>query len=770
MSKAIGIDLGTTNSAAALKRLETEIIPNREGDPLTPSVVSCQAETGLFRNKRKFIVGKHALDWMAQDPENTILSIKRLMGRNFTDQEVQRLIQEKRFAYTVKRLSKGSEHSVAIVLGDEEYTPEQISAKILAKIKADTERRLKETAEYAVVTVPAYFNDKQKHATRMAAALAGLKVQRLLPEPTAAAISFGVDALTEGEAQTILVFDLGGGTFDIAVLTIAEGQFIEQGKGGDMWMGGDDIDSLITRYVYNETETEHDIDNLAGLIEQLPAADKNRFLSDLKRKVEAAKIQLSTHDRAVIEILGLLQDEDGDILDIDVELTRTQFESLLLPFVERAVELTLQVINDIHFDLDLIDKVVMVGGSSSIPLVIRKMQEVFGEQRVLVHPRPMLAIAEGAAVLAHRLSETYECPACGQTVAQTDPTCGACQFDLTANLAKTGVVDIVHTVSHDYYLALEGGSGYRLVEQNTPLPLKTQAAFKLIHAEQRLAHFKFYNMVNDVQESIGDLWLSFDLTETDVDENQVQDILLDFEIDENNLITVAAALKELPDVKVSRTLSRGNVDEKLFLDLEESIARVNRDKHDYYVVYDFRQRVIGIAKEINQVVNAETGEANDAVRQQALRHQAVAEQLVTQETSALPNVYYAEAFLSGEGKFLDNNQRRSLEKKIAAVKEENEKGSLDGILQARDELLEELDKHPVLMAVKDLENAIGIVTQEDPAKAPRYVQYLYDIRNAMMRHDTDTFVRLMDEIMPEASKILHDYESKDLRIWKDIRQ
>ena len=477
MSKAIGIDLGTTNSAAALKRLETEIIPNREGDPLTPSVVSCQAETGLFRNKRKFIVGKHALDWMAQDPENTILSIKRLMGRNFTDQEVQRLIQEKRFAYTVKRLSKGSEHSVAIVLGDEEYTPEQISAKILAKIKADTERRLKETAEYAVVTVPAYFNDKQKHATRMAAALAGLKVQRLLPEPTAAAISFGVDALTEGEAQTILVFDLGGGTFDIAVLTIAEGQFIEQGKGGDMWMGGDDIDSLITRYVYNETETEHDIDNLAELIEQLPAADKNRFLSDLKRKVEAAKIQLSTHDRAVIEILGLLQDEDGDILDIDVELTRTQFESLLLPFVERAVELTLQVINDIHFDLDLIDKVVMVGGSSSIPLVIRKMQEVFGEQRVLVHPRPMLAIAEGAAVLAHRLSETYECPACGQTVAQTDPTCGACQFDLTANLAKTGVVDIVHTVSHDYYLALEDGNGYRLVEQNTPLPFKTQAAF-----------------------------------------------------------------------------------------------------------------------------------------------------------------------------------------------------------------------------------------------------------------------------------------------------
>jgi molecular chaperone DnaK len=770
MSKAIGIDLGTTNSAAAIKRLETDIIPNAEGDPLTPSVVSYQGEKGFFRKKRKFIVGKHALDWMAQDPENTILSIKRLMGRNFTDHEVQKLIQEKRFAYTVKRLSKGSEHSIAVVLNDEEYTPEQISAEILQKIKTDSERRLKETTEYAVVTVPAYFNDKQKHATRMAAALAGLKVQRLLPEPTAAAISFGVDALAEGEAQTILVFDLGGGTFDIAVLTIAEGQFIEQGKGGDMWMGGDDIDTLITQYVSRQTENAYDIDNLAELIEQLPAADKNRFLSDVKRKVEAAKIQLSTHDKAVIEILGLLKDEDGDILDIEVELTRPQFESLLLPFVERAVDLTLQVIKDINFDLDLIDKVVMVGGSASIPLVIQKMQEVFGHQRVLVHPRPMLAIAEGAATLAHRLSETYECPACGHTVAQTDTTCSACQFDLTANLAKTGVVDIVHTVSHDYYLALEDGSGYRLVEQNTPLPLTTQAAFKLMHPEQRLAHFKFYNMVNEVQESIGDLWLSFDPTEQEVAEDQVQEVLLDFEIDENNLITVAAALKDLPDVNVSRTLSRGNVDEKLFLDLEESIARVNREKHDYYVVYDFLQRAIGLAKEINQVIDPETGEANEAIRQQVVRHQAVAEQFVAQETTALANIYYAEAFLTGVGALLSESERRSMQKKIDKLKDENDQGSPDDILQARDDLLKELDKHPVLLRIKDLENALEIVTAEDPAKAPRYEKYYHDIRNAMTRGDTDTFMRLMTEVMPEVAKILEDHESKDLRIWKEIRQ
>jgi molecular chaperone DnaK len=770
MSKAIGIDLGTTNSAAAIKRLETDIIPNAEGDLLTPSVVSCQTTRGLFRKKQNFVVGKPALDWMAQDPQNTILSIKRLMGRNFTDPEVQKLIEAKRFAYTVRRLAEGSEHSVAVLLNEAEFTPEQISAKILEKVVSDAERWLKERVEYVVVTVPAYFNDKQKHATRMAATLAGLKVQRLLPEPTAAAISFGVDALAEDEAQTILVFDLGGGTFDIAILTVAEGQFIEQGKGGDMWMGGDDIDNLITQYVYDETAAEYAIDDLAALIDQLPVVDKNRFLSDLKRKVEAAKIRLSTEDKAVIEILGLLKDEDGDILDIEVELTRPQFESLLMPLAEQAVALTLQVIEDIHFDIDLIDKVVMVGGSSSIPLLIRKMQEVFGEPRVLVHPRPMLAIAEGAAALAHRLSESYECPGCGQLVAQTDDTCGACQFDLTAHLEQSGVVDIVHTVSHDYYLALEDGSDYCLVEQNTPLPFETQAAFKLVHADQRLAHFKFYNRVNEIQESIGDLWLSFSTDDVGDKRGQVHEVLLDFEIDENNLITVSAAIKDKPDVKVSRTLSRGNVDEKLFLDLEASIARVNRGQHNYYAVLDFLERAVSMAQAINQVIDPETGEINETAHQKAMQQRSIAEQLFEQEATPYANLYYAEDFLADTGPILPPREQRALQQKIDRLKTVNETGSVDEILRARDDLSQELDNHPLLLSINNIELAGSIVAREDPARAPRYDQYVRDIRNAIERQDSDTLVTLIEEIMPEVSEILEKYESKELRIWKGIRQ
>jgi molecular chaperone DnaK len=768
MAKAIGIDLGTTNSAAGLKTLDTEILSNAEGDPLTPSVVSYQRRKGLFKAD-KFIVGQPALDWMPQDPENTILSIKRLMGRNFADAEVQRLLQEHRYAYTVKPLSSGSAHSVAVLLDEKEYTPEQISAKILEKIKLDVEKRLRESVEYAVVTVPAYFNDKQKHATRMAVALAGLKVQRLLPEPTAAAISFGVEALGEGEAKTILVFDLGGGTFDISVLTIAEGQFIEQGKGGDMWMGGDDIDALISQYVYRQTEHDNEVDNLSDLIARLPTTDRNRFMSDLKRKVEAAKISLSTHDRAFIEILGLLRDEDGDILDIEVELTRERLEELLSPFVDRCIELTQKVIEGIDFDLELIDKVVMVGGSSSIPLVVRRLKGLFGDDKVLVHARPMLAIAEGAAILAHRLSDVYECPSCGGEVSQTEKTCPACGFDLLENMAKKGVVDIVHTTAHDYFLELEDGSGHLLTSRNTPLPFKTEGTFKLMHPEQRLAHFRFYNRVNEEKESIGDLWLGFDLPE-EGPSKEASEVLLDFEIDANNIISVSARLADRPDVQVNRTLSRGKADERLFLGLERSIAQVNEAQHRYYTKHDFLHRSVAIASTINRVIDPETGQEDPEASQEAGRLQEVANEMVEKEESALGNVYYAENLMETWGRFMKQDDQQSLKDKLQRLKERYEHGSVPEILRARSEVQDALDRYPALVAVKHLENAAEIAAEEDPAKAPRYEKYLADVERALLKGDRDTFHRLLSEIMPDISTMLDIVEHKDLHIWKEIRK
>nr|VFJ61552.1 MAG: molecular chaperone DnaK [Candidatus Kentron sp. DK] len=773
MSKAIGIDLGTTNSAAALKAMDTRIIANAEGEDLTPSAVSLQRKKGLFGAKKQFLVGRHALDWMRQEPENTIVSIKRLMGRGFQDPDVQRMLDEKRYHYRITPLAGGSEQSVAVVLGKEEYTPEQISAKILDKIRADCAAGLKDDVEYAVVTVPAYFNDKQKHATRVAAALAGLKVQRLLPEPTAAAISFGVEQLGTGEGQTVLVFDLGGGTFDLAVLTIADGQFIEQGKGGDMWMGGDDIDNLLLQHVYREAAAENEIDDIRPLIDALPNVEKSRFLGDLKAKVEEAKIRLGSQDRAVVEILGALKDRDGDILDIEVEISREQFESLLEPFVERAMELVRKALDGIGFGPELIDRVIMVGGSSSIPRIVRAVRELFGEDKVLLHERPMLAIAEGAAILAHRLADSYECPACGKEVGQTDDTCPACGFDLRSDMAKKGVVDIVHTTSHDYYLALDNGEDYRLVESNTPLPFHTQYEFKLLDPEQRLAHFQFYNTVNEKKEPIGDLWLSFSMSQEDEEEwdaDKLPEVLLDFEIDSDNLITVSARIKNKPDIQVSRTLSRGKADERLFIELRQSIDRVNQEDHQYYTNYDFLGRAVRIADMINRVIDPETGEEDKALRERIEHANKVARELIEREEAPWSNLYYAEDFLYQVGQFMSPEDRERLEKQIKQFRKLNETGGAQQILDAREKLFQEMDQHPVLQMLVTLINAHEARRERDPATAPYFDRYIQDITSALQRQDAEAITRLLMEVMPEARKELEWKSSQKMQILHGVQR
>ena len=769
MAKAIGIDFGTTNSVAGLKILETRIIPNAEGEELTPSVVCFQGRSGLLGRKRQFVVGRHALEWMQQDPSNTIVSIKRLMGRSFSDEEVQQLLREGRYSYEIKSLESGSQQSIAVVLGDKEYTPEQISAKILEKIRQDCEAQLEDAVDQAVVTVPAYFNDKQKHATRIAAALGGLKVQRLLPEPTAAAISFGVDQLAEGEGQTILVFDLGGGTFDISVLTIADGQFIEQGKGGDMWMGGDDIDELIRRHVYRETETEYEIEDLAALVAALPDAERNRFLGDLRAKVEEAKVRLSSQPKAVIEVLGMLRDADGDILDIEVEIDRERFETLLQPFVARILELTRGVLDDIGFEPQLIDRVVMVGGSSSIPLVIREMQEYFGEEKVMLHERPMLAVAEGAAMLAHRLADTYECPACDATVSQSDATCPHCRFDLQASLVGKGVVDIVHTTSHDYFLELETGDDHLLVKRNTPLPYKTQGSFRLIHPEQLLAHFRFYNTVNDNRESIGDLWLSFKLEE-EPGEESLPEVLLDFEIDVNNLITVSAGLKDQPEIRVTRTLSRGKADERLFVELQQGIDQANQEKHDYFATYDYLHRTVKIAGLINGVIDPQTDEENRSLSKEAEQRLRVAHEVLKGGEAPLTNQYHVESFLFQLGHLMPEKGRKQLEKKLKEFERLNETGTLRQIMDSRKQLLAETDKYPELGILHEIGNAAEACHRDDPARAPRFDEYIRNISAALQQQDIKTASSLIKEIMPEVRQISDQEEAKELHIWRGVQR
>jgi molecular chaperone DnaK len=773
MSKSIGIDLGTTNSVSAIKRVHTEVLKNAEGEFITPSCVTLKKKKLPF-SKPEFVAGKHALEWMKQDPENTIVAIKRLMGRNFQDEAVQNILTDRRLNYQIRRHSRGTANSLAVILGGKEYTPEEISSKILDKIRSDSEAVLSDTAEYAVITVPAYFNDKQKHATRTAAALSGLKVRRLLPEPTAAAISFGVDTVKGDQAQTVFIFDFGGGTFDLSVLTISGGQFLEVGKGGDMWLGGEDIDRMIADYVLQKTAEEYHIADMRELIASQDEKNKNRFVGELREKVEQAKIRLSTENEAYIDILGILKDSDGDSIDVDAELTRQQFDEIIAPTVERIIRLTRKMLEDIHYTPDLIDKVLLVGGSSRIPSVIEGLKKEFGAEKVLVHERPMLAVAEGAAVLSHRLSDTYECPQCGTEVSQTDTECANCQFDLEKYTIEKGILDIVHAAAHDYYICLENDERYLLIEKNTPLPCERTETFALVHPDQKLVHMKFYNIVNENEESIGDLWLGIDTRGEDKKDDKEAEPLhveITLKIDENNLIEVSAAIKERPDIKVSRTLSRGKADEKLFLELEGTINEANEKKYTEYIVLDLTQRALSAIKDINQVVSQETGETDEILYERASLKTEKARKMAAEGHSGISTVYYAQAALEDFGPAIPPKNKVAIRKSIKRLEEMDENGTYEDNLKAIEELNTTLHKKlGVVNLLMEIQKAGDFCMENNPSKAPKFYQSIENILSAYKRNDVKKATALLEEIMPDTYKIVEEYEARSGKIYKDIKK
>jgi len=288
MGRIVGIDLGTTNSVAAFKFGEVSVVtapdnlaPERK---LTPSIVAWQ--------QNQLVVGQNAYNQLKATPELVIRSIKRLMGRGFSDKVVQDNLSK--FSYKITQSSQGTENSLSVWLEDKEYTPEQISAAILKKVIDNAQNYQNQTGQTtqiseAVITIPAYFNDKQRYATQKAGNIAGLTTVQLLAEPTAAAISYGFKPDSE-EVKTILVYDFGGGTFDASIITTAGNQFIESGKAGDLWLGGDDLDDLIIQLIKQKVAQTEEITNIDELISKLPHYQKIRFQTDLKIAAEKAKI------------------------------------------------------------------------------------------------------------------------------------------------------------------------------------------------------------------------------------------------------------------------------------------------------------------------------------------------------------------------------------------------------------------------------------------------------------------------------------------------
>jgi len=374
MGKVIGIDLGTTNSCAAVMEAgEPTVIPSAEGGRITPSIVAV-SKSG------ERLTGQVAKRQSITNPDNTIFSIKRLMGRKFKEETVE--YDKKLLPYKIAEAPNGD---AKVVMGDKEYSPAEISAMVLQKIKTDAEAYLGDKVTEAVITVPAYFNDSQRQATKDAGKIAGLEVLRIINEPTAASLAYGLDKKKD---ETIAVYDLGGGTFDISILELGEGTFQVKSSNGDTHLGGDDFDQRVTNWLCDEFKRDQGID----------LRQDRMALQRLKEAAEKAKCELSTVQQTDVNLPFITADASGP-KHLNITLTRAKLEQLVGDLVEQTIGPCQQALSDAGIKSAQVDEVVLVGGQIRMPLVQEKVKQFFGrEPSKGVDPDEVVAV--GAAIQA----------------------------------------------------------------------------------------------------------------------------------------------------------------------------------------------------------------------------------------------------------------------------------------------------------------------------------------------------------------------------------
>ncbi|TAF08713.1 MAG: Hsp70 family protein [Nostocales cyanobacterium] len=724
MVKAIGIDLGTTNSVAAFKLVEVEVVTANDNTPpdrkLTRSVVA--------DDESKFLVGDQAYNQLLHDPENVIISIKRLMGRGFGDAAVQK--QRSEFGYKIAQPTQGTDNSIAVWLGGKEYQPEEISAQILKKVAQNVQAYVQgisknsEIIDQAVITIPAYFNDKQRYATRTAALKAGLTPLELLPEPTAAAISYGFSPDSD-DVNTILVYDFGGGTFDASVITAGGTSFIEQGKAGDLWLGGDDIDSRLIKFVKEQVAQQEKISDIDGLIARMPDYQRLRFNADVKIAVERAKVELSNSAVARIIPGTHLLDELGIAIPIDVEITLEQFEVMIDDLVERSLQICHQALEYAEYNLEMVDVVLLVGGSAQIPLVQRKLKQTFGINKVILHPRPMYAVAEGAAIVA-----------AGQT-------------------------DKVTTVSRDYFIQLADGK-YKVISQGDILPITTPIyTFKTVADGQRLIHFQFFSpdkvkeQLDGVKddERIGEMWLGLDQNYPVGTEIQIN-----LELDEkNNDLRMTATLKNDPSVRVSCIFSRGRADEKIYQKLEAEIEQLNHQNLTAYGVEEALKLAVPVVQSANQIINPITGEERRDLLNIAGEHlQKFQVNMSSERLEAESLVFECDRVLKLCEFMILKPQQEKLQTLSAELQTAIDSNNSAGMKYHCEETRQELDRLPDEVQVIQ---ACILAIQQAKLIAPTVANTMSDklsrLLTAMKNGDVKEAERLLPELQPDVQHWLN---------------